>query len=130
MYRYKNVKKVQKEVNLRGSHGTKITITVDKGCRADKWRPQGKLTCKIDLFINDNDHSASYEIQEYELVNEKLSPKSIILGDNIHVTDKLSRFSREKGRNFIFIPEKPKDHWYPGSGIGVSFPRNEKIVIK
>lgn len=86
-----------------------------------------KLNCKIDLFINDSDHSASYEMQEYESINEKLSPLAIILGDNSHITNKLSKFSMIKSRNFIFIPEKPKNHWYPGAGIGVSFPRYEKI---
>ena len=85
-----------------------------------------KLNCKIDLFINDSDHSASYEMKEYELIKNKLSPNAIIIGDNSHVTNELSKFSINNGRNFIFIPEKPKNHWYPGAGIGVSFPRIEK----
>jgi predicted O-methyltransferase YrrM len=81
----------------------------------------GKLNYTIDLFINDSDHSETYEQQEYEIVNEKLSSNAIILGDNSHVTDKLSKFSLKTNRKFIFIPEKPKDHWYPGAGIGVSY---------
>ena len=82
-----------------------------------------KPNCKIDLFINDSDHSASYEMKEYELIKDKLSPNAIILGDNSHVTNELSKFSMKNDRNFIFIPEKPKNHWYPGAGIGVSFPK-------
>ncbi len=85
-----------------------------------------KLNCKIDLFINDSHHSASYEMKEYELIKNKLSPNAIIIGDNSHVTNELSKFSINNDRNFIFIPEKPKNHWYPGAGIGVSFPRIEK----
>jgi cephalosporin hydroxylase len=31
---------------------------------------------KIDLFINDSDHSASYERAEYELIRSKLTPRA------------------------------------------------------
>tara|TARA_B110001450_G_C17571493_1_gene460968 strand:- start:73 stop:918 length:846 start_codon:yes stop_codon:yes gene_type:complete len=92
----------------------------------DSLESLNKLNCEIDLFINDSDHSASYEMKEYELVNHKLSPQAIILGDNSHVTNELSKFSMKNGRNFIFISEKPKNHWYPGAGIGVSSPKIEK----
>jgi len=80
-----------------------------------------RLSDPIDLFINDSDHSSEYEYQEYLTVADKLSSNAIILGDNSHVTDKLSRFSRERNRKFIFFAEKPQDHWYPGAGIGISF---------
>lgn len=75
----------------------------------------------IDLFINDSDHSAEYEFCEYQTVVQKLSPRAIILADNAHVTDKLALFSRETGRRFLFFREEPKNHWYPGAGIGISF---------
>lgn len=80
-----------------------------------------KLTQSVDLFINDSDHSAEYEYGEYQAIHRNLSKGAIILGDNSHVTDKLSKFSRENGRNFIFFSEKPENHWYPGAGIGFSF---------
>ena len=76
---------------------------------------------KIDLFINDSDHSADYEYQEYLEIKELLSNKAIILGDNSHVTDKLLRFSDEFNRKFLFFREEPINHWYPGGGIGISF---------
>lgn len=81
----------------------------------------------IDLFINDSDHSAEYEGREYEVIASKLSPKAIVLGDNAHVTDKLAIFSRKAGRNFIMFHERPKDHWYPGAGIGISYPHRVRI---
>jgi len=77
----------------------------------------------IDLFINDSDHSADYEADEYRAIASKLSADAIILGDNAHVTDKLARFSRETSRSFLMFKEHPKDHWYPGAGIGISFLR-------
>src|SRR5216684_2383126 len=78
----------------------------------------------IDLFINDSDHSAEYEGQEYRVVEHRLSPKSIVLGDNSHFTNELFKFSARTGRHFLFFKESPKDHWYPGAGIGISFPRD------
>ncbi len=80
------------------------------------------LSSKIDLFINDSDHSADYEAREYETVRAKLAPGAIVLGDNCHCTDALYRFSLRTGRRFLFFAERPEQHWYPGAGIGVSFP--------
>lgn len=82
-----------------------------------------KFDHKIDLFINDSDHSAEYEAEEYKVIAKKLSEDAIILGDNSHVTDKLLNFSLETNRNFVFFQEKPLAHWYPGAGIGISFKR-------
>ena len=75
----------------------------------------------IDLFINDSDHSADYEKREYEIVQSKLSNKALILADNSHVTNCLCKFAEQTGRKFLFFQEKPKEHWYPGAGIGVAF---------
>ncbi len=79
---------------------------------------------KIDLFINDSEHSAAYEAEEYETVESKLSENAIILGDNSHCTDKLFQFSLRTHRHFIYFQERPRDHWYPGGGIGISFRRS------
>lgn len=83
-----------------------------------------KLDQKIDLFVNDSDHSDEYEYQEYITIKSKLSEHAVILGDNSHCTNKLSQFSLENNRHFIFFQEIPKNHWYPGSGIGISFVKN------
>lgn len=72
----------------------------------------------MDIFINYSDPSSEYEREEYEAINSKLSPRSLILGDNSHVTIELDQFARERNRNFF--AEKPVDHWYPGAGIGIS----------
>jgi len=80
-----------------------------------------KIDEPIDLFINDSDHSAKYESDEYKTIISKLSKNSVILGDNSHSTDELLKFSIEHGRNFVLFSERPKDHWYPGAGIGISF---------
>lgn len=82
-----------------------------------------KFDGKIDLFINDSDHSADYEAKEYRVVADKLSEHAVVLGDNSHCTDKLLEFSLKTGRHFIFFREAPREHWYPGGGIGISFVR-------
>jgi hypothetical protein len=76
----------------------------------------------IDLFINDTDHSPVYEAAEYDTIRDKLSPRAVILGDNSHATTALAEFSERRGRRFVFFSERPKDHWYPGAGIGISLP--------
>ncbi|MCO6430671.1 MAG: class I SAM-dependent methyltransferase [Deltaproteobacteria bacterium] len=80
-----------------------------------------KLDAVIDLFINDSDHSAQYEQQEYEVISSKLSKRAVVLADNAHVTSKLCDFARSTGREFLYFQERPKDHWYPGAGIGAAF---------
>jgi len=82
------------------------------------------ISQKIDLFINDSDHSAEYEYQEYRTIKKNITDKTVILGDNAHVTDKLAIFSLEEKRRFVFFSETPKNHWYPGGGIGISFLNN------
>jgi hypothetical protein len=79
------------------------------------------LEDQIDIFINDSDHSAEYESMEYESIKNKLSPNSFLLSDNSHVTDSLRIFSNKNRRNYVFFKEIPRDHWYPGAGIGISF---------
>ena len=80
-----------------------------------------KIKDPIDIFINDSDHSSEYEFQEYLTIEKRISNNSIILGDNSHFTNSLSKFSKRTNRNFIFFKENPKKHWYPGAGIGISF---------
>ncbi|MCB0335264.1 MAG: class I SAM-dependent methyltransferase [Bdellovibrionales bacterium] len=80
-----------------------------------------KLTLPIDFYINDSDHSADYEMDEYHAIASKLTQDSIILGDNAHVTDKLFHFAQESERKFAFFPEIPQGHWYPGAGIGIAY---------
>ena len=62
------------------------------------------------------------------MIFEKLSKNAVILGDNSHVTDKLSIFSKERNRRFYFFKEEPLNHWYPGAGIGISLSTSDNQV--
>lgn len=91
----------------------------------DSIKTLNKITNKIDLFINDSDHSAEYEYNEYCAIKNKLAETGIILGDNSHSTDKLIKFSIENNKRYILFREEPLNHWYPGAGIGISYPKNK-----
>ena len=82
-----------------------------------------KFKGKIDLFINDSNHSPEYEREEYMAIKGKLSRNSVILSDNSHCTEELRKFSIENKRHFIFFKENPIHHWHSGAGIGISFVR-------
>ncbi len=94
---------------------------VGKILYGDSIKSLAKFEKKIDLFINDSDHSSEYEYQEYVTIQHILSDDAVILGDNAHITDKLAVFSKEKNRAFLYFQENPQNHWYPGAGIGISY---------
>lgn len=81
------------------------------------------LDQQVDLFINDSDHSAEYELKEYHIILDKLAPGGMILSDNAHATDSLWDFAREKNLHYLFFREQPEHHWYPGAGIGLAWRR-------
>jgi len=84
------------------------------------------LVTPIDLFINNSDHSAEYDVAEYSSIQKKLSMDAMILGDNSHASDSLRHFSEKTKRNFIFFKEEPSNHFYSGAGIGISFKLQSK----
>ncbi|HZZ75994.1 MAG TPA: class I SAM-dependent methyltransferase [Puia sp.] len=96
---------------------------VGKILYGDSIKTLSQFSEKIDLFVNDSDHSTDYEYREYMTIRDKISENAVLLGDNSHISDKLSIFSDETNRNFLFFREEPRAHWYPGAGIGISFKR-------
>lgn len=80
-----------------------------------------QLPQAVEVFINDSDHSAEYEEREYQVIESKLVPNALVLGDNAHTTQKLAEFAERTERKFIFVPEMVEGHWYPGAGVGIAF---------
>lgn len=101
---------------LRGSYADHGKIMV-----GDSIASLRTLKQPIDVFINDSDHSADYEYAEYQTIAPLLHSGSVVIGDNSHVTDKLTRFAAETNRRFLFFREEPEAHWYAGAGIGFAF---------
>jgi hypothetical protein len=87
----------------------------------DSIQTLNSISSDIDLFINDSDHSPEYEYHEYLEIQSKIRSNSVLLGDNSHTSEKLLQFSKLTARKFLYFSENPKDHWYPGGGIGFSF---------
>jgi Methyltransferase domain len=81
----------------------------------------------VDLLIHDSDHNPEHEFGEYLAVYRCLSAGGVLLSDNAHATDALKRFSESHGRPFYFWREKPKDHVYPGAGIGLSLSPGRRL---
>jgi hypothetical protein len=50
-----------------------------------------------------------------------LHPGSIVLSDNSQATLKLLEFAQRRGKSFLYFQDAPKDHWWPGDGIGAAF---------
>lgn len=75
----------------------------------------------VDLYISDSNHSPDYESRELIAVSRKMKPASVVISDNAHATDVLLDWSHENNRKFAFFQEAPKNHWYSGAGIGISW---------
>jgi predicted O-methyltransferase YrrM len=75
----------------------------------------------IDIFIHDSDHRPEYEWAEFLAVEPRLHATSLVLSDNSHQTPKLREFAARLGWSFLYFQDQPRDHWWPGDGIGAAF---------
>ncbi len=75
----------------------------------------------VDMFLHDSDHSAGHEQREFTAVEPHLSERALLLTDNVTVTTVLLRLAEKTGRRFLAFREQPKEHWYPGDGIGAAW---------
>ena len=76
----------------------------------------------IDLFITDTGFTAERERAELEAVEPLLAPGAVVLATKAYCWPELQHWADEQGRGFLYFGEKPREHWYPGVGIGASFP--------
>ena len=76
----------------------------------------------IDLFITDTGLSAERERDELAMAASMLAPEGVVLATKTNCWPELQLWSEEQHRGFLHFGEKPRDHWYPGLGIGASFP--------
>ena len=83
----------------------------------------------VDIFIHDSDHRAEYEWAELIAVKPRLQPGSLVLSDNSQQTSKLFEFAQTLGKAFLYFQDSPKDHWWPGDGIGAAFVPGVKTLF-
>jgi hypothetical protein len=75
------------------------------------------------MFIHDSLHTYEYENAELAAVQPNLRPGAIVMSDNAHDSAALSDWAERTGRRYLFFRENPRNHWWPGDGIGVSWDR-------
>ncbi len=73
----------------------------------------------IDLFIYDSVRNSVHEQQEYEIISNKLRKGSIIISTTTHHSEALMNFAQELDEDYYSWLEIPKDHFYPGGGLGI-----------
>lgn len=93
----------------------------------DSLRVLAELEDPVDFFLHDSNHSAAYEAAELVAVEPLLSQRAAVLSDNARVTDELASWAEVRGRRFLFFDERPADHWYPGSGIGLALAQRPAV---
>ena len=122
---------------LRNGHGRLTTIDVDPEAGyliAGRWanvidrRTGSSIDVlaglkDVDIFLHDSLHTYAYESRELAAVERGLSDGAIVLSDNAHDSAALSDWAERTGRNYLFFSERPGNHWWPGDGIGASWPR-------
>jgi predicted O-methyltransferase YrrM len=80
-----------------------------------------KFAQPVDVFLHDSDHRPEYEWAEFLAIEPRLHPHSIVLSDNSQQSPKLREFAARIGKSFLYFQDAPKDHWWPGDGIGAAF---------
>ncbi|WP_431677319.1 class I SAM-dependent methyltransferase [Kitasatospora sp. KL5] len=76
----------------------------------------------IDLLFVDTGWTPEHERAELAAATPLLSPGAVVLATKTYCWSELPRWAEEQRREFLHFSEKPRDHWYRGVGIGVSFP--------
>ena len=84
----------------------------------------------VDLFIHDSDHRPEYEWAEFLAIEPRLHPGSIVMSDNSQLTSKMFEFAQRIGKSFLYFQDQPKDHWWPGDGIGAAFIPGVKTLFQ
>src|SRR5688572_3679245 len=75
----------------------------------------------VDIFLHDSDHRPEYEWAEFLAIEPRLHPGSIVMSDNSQATSKMLEFAERVGKSFLYFQDQPRDHWWPGDGIGAAF---------
>jgi hypothetical protein len=120
---------------LRNGHGRLTTMDIDADAGyliTEPWasvidRQIGSSVTElasvrdVGIFLHDSLHTYDYETRELAAVEPNLRSDAIILSDNAHASAALSDWAERTGRRYLFFRENPRDHWWPGDGIGAAW---------
>ncbi|MFE5297718.1 class I SAM-dependent methyltransferase [Streptomyces sp. NPDC056632] len=76
----------------------------------------------VDMVLLDTSVGPDHEDAELAAVGPALSEHALVLSSRSHAWPCLARWSEERQRRFLHFDDRPRDHWHPGNGFGVSFP--------
>ena len=122
---------------LRNGHGRLTTIDIDPEAGYLIGGPWAEVIDRrtgdstevlagaegVDMFLHDSLHTYDYETRELAAVESRLRDDAIILSDNAHDSSALSDWAERTGRQYLFFSEQPRNHWWPGDGIGAAWRR-------
>lgn len=120
---------------LRNGHGRLTTVDVDAEAGYLIGQPWASVIDRrtgssidvlgtlsgVDMFLHDSLHTYDYETKELAAIEPHLRSDAIILSDNAHQSSALSDWAERGGRHYLFFKEQPRDHWWPGDGIGAAW---------
>jgi predicted O-methyltransferase YrrM len=120
---------------LRNGHGRLTTIDIDPDAGYLIEEPWASVVDRrtgssldviaelkdVDVFLHDSLHTYDYETMELTAVEPNLRPYAIVLSDNAHDSSALSTWAERSARHYLFFKEQPRDHWWPGDGIGAAW---------
>jgi hypothetical protein len=123
-----------------GAPGELISIDIDHGAgvlvenalRAD-WQPIFGSTYdvlkpaiagrKVGMLIHDSDHTYECERFEFEAALEAAADPIALISDNAHASTALPDLAAEREMPYGYFHETPRDHFYPGAGLGIATAR-------
>ena len=89
-----------------------------------------KFDQPVDVFLHDSDHRPEYEWAEFLAIEPRLHAGSIVMSDNSQQSPKCREFAARLGRSFLYFQDQPRNHWWPGDGIGAAFTPGVKSVFQ
>jgi hypothetical protein len=107
---------------------------VDDSLRS-RWQPvhgstfdvldQALRGLSVGMIVHDSDHTYECERFEFGAAVENAAPTLALVSDNAHATSALKDVCASLGIEYRFFGERPRDHFYPGAGIGFGLLRRE-----
>ena len=123
---------------LRNGHGRLTTIDVDSDSGyliTEPWASvvDSRIGSSVDelaslrdvgMFLHDSLFTYDFETAELAAVAPNLLPGAIVLSDNARCNpgvSALSDWAERTGRHYLYFKEQPRDHWWPGDGVGAAW---------
>jgi hypothetical protein len=112
---------------------------VEKDLR-DHWRqligstydvlPTAVAGRKVGMLIHDSAHTYECERFEFETALAVAADPIALISDNAHATTALPDLAAERELPYGYFQEKPRDHFYPGAGLGIAIAASERARFR